>query len=92
MTQADNLSAAVSANTTAVANLASQFATLSQEVQQEIQQLVDAVEASGANSAAIDSAVAALTSTNQQLASLSTQATGLTSSLQADDPAAPPTP
>lgn len=89
MTQADSLNTQVQAVVDGVAGLGTQLSTLATEITIEVQQLVDAIAAQGANSAAIDSAVSRLQSTASALTGLSTQAADLTASLQADNPAPP---
>lgn len=85
MSQNDQLTSEVAANTAAVASLANQFTSLSAEISSEIADLAAAVAAQGTPNQAVTDAIAALQATNSQLASISGQASSLTSSLQSDN-------
>ena len=83
MTQSDDLTAAVAANTAKVDALVDGVAALSAEISSEIQDLADAVAAN--NPAAVQAAISALQASNTKLDNLGTTVSTQTGALRADN-------
>lgn len=88
MSQSDDLTAAVAANTAKVDALVTGVADLSAEIASEISDLADAVAAQ--NPAAVQAAITALQASNTKLDNLGSSVASQTGALRADNPPANP--